>query len=81
MDWHQSFIMTYLERKILQLGYINIPTEVLRRTWTIFAHCQGDLLNASKIFGNLGISVPTIMKYIELFEDLFLIRLLRPMVE
>nr|WP_121543741.1 DUF4143 domain-containing protein [Candidatus Rickettsia colombianensi] len=77
MNWLQSFIMTYLEREIPQLGY-NISTEVLRRTWTIFAHCQGNLLNASKIAASLGISVPTIMRYIDLFEDLFLIRLLRP---
>ncbi|WP_147143587.1 ATP-binding protein [Rickettsia asiatica] len=77
MNWRQSFIMTYLEREIPQLGY-NISTEILRRTWTIFAHCQGDLLNASKIAASLGISVPTIMRYIDLFEDLFLIRLLRP---
>ncbi len=33
---------------------------------------------AKEIAASLGISVPTIMRYIDLFEDLFLIRLLRP---
>jgi predicted AAA+ superfamily ATPase len=69
--------MTYLEREIPQLGY-NISAEILRRALTIFAHSQGDLLNATKISAGLGISVTTIIRYIDLFEDLFLVRLLRP---
>lgn len=77
MNWRQSFIMTYLEREIPQLGY-NISAEILRRALTIFAHSQGDLLNATKISAGLGISVTTIIRYIDLFEDLFLVRLLRP---
>ena len=77
MTWRESFVTTYLERDIRQLGY-NISSALLRRFWTMLAHIQGDLVNASKIASGLGVSTPTVMRYIDLFEDLFLIRVLRP---
>jgi len=77
MSWRQSFIRTYLERDIPQMGP-RIPAETLRRFWTMLAHNQGELLNASRLAMGLGVSIPTIGRYLDLLADLFLIRLLRP---
>ena len=48
LRWRADFIRTYLERDIPQLGP-RIPAESLRRLWTMLAHHQGGLLNASRL--------------------------------
>jgi predicted AAA+ superfamily ATPase len=77
MAWRQSFIKTYLERDIPQFGP-RIPSESLRRLWTMLAHFQGNPLNASMLGQSLGLSGQTISRYIDLLSDLFLIRRLCP---
>lgn len=75
--WRQSFISTYLERDVPQFGS-RIPAATLRNLWTMLAHVQGGLLNQSKLAGGLGVSVPSIHRYLDLLGDLFLIRKLQP---
>jgi hypothetical protein len=72
-----SFIRTYLERDVPQLGP-RIPAQTLERLWTMLAHGQGTLLNASKLASGLSISAPTVASYIDLLVDLLLVRRLRP---
>lgn len=75
--WRTNFITTYLEREVPQLGP-RIPAALLRRLWTMLAHSQGSQLNMSKLSSSLDVAVPTIKRYIELLEDLLLVRLLKP---
>lgn len=77
LRWRENFIRTYLEREIPQLGP-RIPAETLRRLWTMLAHNQGQLLNASAIARGLGVSVPTVSNYLDLLVDFFLVRRLQP---
>ena len=72
-----NFIRTYLERDVPQFGR-RIPAETLERLWTMLAHSQGALLNASKLAAGLAISAPTVASYIDLLVDLLLVRRLRP---
>lgn len=72
-----NFIRTYLERDVQQFGR-RIPAETLERLWTMLAHSQGTLLNASKLASGLSISAPTVTNYIDLLVDLLLVRRLRP---
>lgn len=76
-EWRRDFIKSYLERDIPQLGP-KIPSETLRRFWTMLAHVQGSLLNASQLARSLGVSVQTITRYIDLLVDLLLVRRLQP---
>lgn len=75
--WRQNFIKTYLERDIPQLGP-RIPSETLRRFWTMLAHLQGSLVNASQIAKSLGTSSNTVASYLDLMTDLMLVRRLEP---
>lgn len=75
--WRQNFISTYLERDIPQLG-TRIPAVTLRRLWTMLAHHQGGQLNTAQLGASLGITIPTVKRYIELLEDLFLVRTILP---
>ena len=76
-EWRQIFVRTYLERDIPQLGP-RIPAATLMRFWTMLAHTQGELLNASKLAGSLGVKSVTVSRYLDLMTDLLLIRKLEP---
>jgi len=45
--WRESFIRTYLEMDLPQLG-IRVPAPQIRRFWTMLAHVHGQLWNASR---------------------------------
>ncbi|MCY7349583.1 MAG: ATP-binding protein [Cytophagaceae bacterium] len=77
LRWRLNFISTYLERDVPQFGP-RIPAVILRRLWTMLAHSQGGQLNTAQLGASLGLSAPTAKRYIELLEDLLLIRSLRP---
>ena len=75
--WRQNFIRTYLERDIPQLGP-RIPAKTLHNFWTMLAHVQATMVNASKIASGLDVSSPTVSRYIDLMVDLLLVRKLHP---
>lgn len=77
MALRRDFIRTYLERDVPMFGP-RIPAETLGRFWTMLAHSQGCLLNASKFAANLGVSAPTVTSYLGLLSDLLLVRRLPP---
>ncbi len=77
LKYRKSFIRTYLERDIPQFGP-RIPAETLERLWTMLAHAQGTLLNASRLAVGLSVSAPTVNSYVDLLVDLLLVRRLRP---
>ena len=77
LTFRRNFIRTCLERDIPQFGP-RIPAETLERLWTMLAHSQGTLLNASRLAMSLSISAPTVTNYIDLLVDLLLVRRLRP---
>ena len=77
MLWLENFIRTYIERDIPQLGF-QIPALQLRRLLMMSAHNQGQLLNASKLGEALGLTHPTIRRYIDLLEQTYILRTLQP---
>ncbi|HET7717531.1 MAG TPA: ATP-binding protein [Bauldia sp.] len=77
LAYRQNFVRTYLERDIPQFGR-RIPSETLGRFWTMLAHGQGTLLNASRLASGLSVSSPTVSGYVDLLADLLLVRRLPP---
>ncbi len=75
--WRRDFIKTYLERDIPQLGP-RIPSETLNRFWTMLAHNQGAIFNASQLSRNIEVSSITVARYLDLMVDLLLVRRLQP---
>ncbi len=73
LTWREMFISTYLDKDIPALGP-RIPATTLRRLWTMLAHCQGELLDQSKLAASLAISGQTVSRYIDLLCDLMLVR-------
>jgi predicted AAA+ superfamily ATPase len=77
VQWREDYIRTFLERDIPQLGF-KIPASAIGRLWRMLAHSHGQVLNASKIAGAMGLSSHTIRKYIDLLEQTFMVRVLAP---
>lgn len=77
LSFRRNFIRTYLERDVPQFGR-RIPAETLGRFWTMLAHAQGTLLNASQLASSLATSTPTVIGYVDLMVDLLLVRRLTP---
>ena len=75
--WLDNYIRTYIERDIPQLGF-QIPAIQLRRLLTMCAHNQGQQLNLSKLGESLGLTHPTIKRYIDLLEQTFIVRTFQP---
>ena len=74
----RDLIRTYLQRDVAWLSP-RLPAETLGRLWTMLAHSQGALLNASRLAGSLGVSANTVTRYLDTLADLLLIRRLPPL--
>lgn len=74
----RDFIRTYLERDVPMFGP-RVPATTMERLWTMLAHHQGGVLNASNIARSLEISVQSVTRYIDLLCDLLLTRRLPPL--
>ncbi len=75
--WIENFVGTYLNRDLLQLGLNASPT-VIRNLWSMMAHLNGQLLNATTIGKSLGLTTPTVKRYIDFLEEAFLLKSLHP---
>lgn len=77
LSWRRQFVHTFLERDVPQLG-IGIPAAALLRFWTMLAHYHGNVWNAAEPARSLGVSEPTVRRYLDLLRGLFMVRQLQP---
>jgi len=75
--WMRNFISTYLNRDLIQLG-LNASSHVIRDLWIMMAHLNGQLFNATTLANSLGVTTPTIKRYVDFLEDAFLLKSLYP---
>jgi uncharacterized protein len=78
--WRESFIRTFLERDIPQLG-ITIASETLRRFWTMVAHYHGQVWNAAEFARSLGTAENTARRYLDILSGAYMVRVLPPWFE
>jgi uncharacterized protein len=75
--WRREFIRTFLERDLPQLG-VSVPAPALLRFWTMLAHYHGQVWKATDPARSLGVSEPTVRRYLDLLTGVFMIRQLPP---
>ena len=75
--WRRELVRTFLERDLPQLG-VTIPSEALLRFWSMLAHYHGGVWNAAEFARSLGVSEPTVRRYLDLLSGLYLVRQLSP---
>jgi uncharacterized protein len=72
--WRQDFIKTFLQRDLPGLG-LRVPAETMRRFWTMLAHLQGQVFNASLLGQSLGgASHTTTTRYLDALVDTMMLR-------
>ena len=76
-EYRDFLIRSYLERE-MPLHGVRLAPGKLRHLWTRLAHSQGGLLNAAGLSRNLEVDVRTIQSHLDLLENLFLLRRLKP---
>ena len=77
VSWRRQLIQTFLERDVSQLSP-GISASALRRFWTIVAHSHGGVWNNAEPARSLGVSEPTVRRYLDLLTGLYMIRQLSP---
>ncbi len=77
LAWRKNFIQTFLERDLPQLG-IGTASVALLRFWTMLAHYHGQIWNAAEPARSLGVSEPTVRRYLDVLSGVFMVRQLPP---
>jgi predicted AAA+ superfamily ATPase len=75
--WRRDFVLTFLERDVPQFG-IQIPSTSLFRFWSVLAHYHGQIWNVAETARTLNIGETTARRYMDLLQDLFMVRQLQP---
>lgn len=75
--WRKSFVQTFLERDLPRWG-VQIQAGNLLRFWTMISHYHGQVWNAAEPARSLGVSEPTVRRYLDILQDVFMVRILQP---
>lgn len=75
--WLRDYLSLVIERDLPQLG-LNVPAPVMQRFWRMLAHYHAQTWNAAEPARSLGISEPTVRKYLDFLTGLQLVRQLPP---
>ncbi|WP_323671110.1 ATP-binding protein [Candidatus Poriferisodalis multihospitum] len=77
LTWRKSYTQTFVERDLPQFG-AGLAAPTVHRLVLMLAHYHGQIVNVRALATALGISETTVRRYLDLLEQLFLIRQLRP---
>ncbi len=80
LNWRLAYISTFLERDLSLLGF-DISPQVMRRFWMMLCAYHGQLFNAAELSKSLMISPKTAMRYLDILQGTFMIRVLQPWFE
>ena len=75
--WLESFVRTFLERDLPELG-VRVPGPALRRFWTMLAHWHGQVWNSSEFARSFGVADTTIRRYLDILTGALVVRQLQP---
>lgn len=75
--WMNNYVKNYVERDLPLLGLSASPS-LIRRLWTMLAHCHGQTLNYEQLSKSLEIDQKTVKRYIDFLEEALLVRRLQP---
>jgi uncharacterized protein len=79
-EWRRGFVRTFLERDLPALG-IQVPSETLRRFWTMIAHYHGQVWNGAELARAFGVSGVTVRRYLDTLTSALVLRQLPPWFE
>ncbi len=72
--WAEYFIKSYVERDLSAIFGVGITPALARNFWNMIAIQHGNIWNAEAMARSLGVSGPTVNRYLEFMEGAFLLR-------
>ena len=75
--WLDSFVRTFLERDLPELG-VRVPAPALRRFWTMLGHWHGQVWKSSEFARSFGVADTTVKRYLDILSAALVVRQLRP---
>lgn len=72
-EWMNSFVKSYIERDLSKLFGAELTSSVISRLLNMLSHIDGSVWNAEMIARSLGITAPTVNRYMDFLEGAFLI--------
>lgn len=75
--WRQDFVRHFLNVDLGALG-VGVDPQSMGRFWRMLAHLHGQLLNASALSRSLGVSAPTVGRWLDHLVDALVVRRLEP---
>lgn len=79
IEWRKNFIRSYLGYDLRLMGYdLRLEPPVLENILELLAHYQGQTLNVNSISSAIKLSRPTVTKYLDILNQTFMVRMLRP---
>lgn len=76
--WLDDFIRSYIERDLGHLFGVDLSPVTLRNFWSMLAHSNGNIWNAEVFARSLGVSSPTVIRYLTFLEGGYITRRLPP---
>lgn len=77
-EWIDDFIVSYVERDLAKMFGVDLAPTLLRNFWSMLAHSNGNLFNGESFARSLGVSSPTVNRYMNFLEGGYLVRRLQP---
>jgi predicted AAA+ superfamily ATPase len=78
IEWLDYFIKSYIERDLSMLYDVQINSKIVRNFWQMLANNNASLWNAETYARALGITAPTVNRYLDFLEGAYLVRRLQP---
>lgn len=76
-QWRHAAIQRHVSGDLPLLG-MNAPAPLMTRFWQMLAHYHGQTWNAAEPARSLGISEPTVRRYLDYLTQTFMVRQLQP---
>ena len=77
LNWRLQAIQRHVEQDLPQLG-VQVPAPAMLRFWRMLAHYHGQIWNAADPARSLGVSEPTVRRYLDTLTQTFMLRQLQP---
>jgi uncharacterized protein len=77
MAWRTQAVQRHVETDLPQLG-VNVPAPAMLRFWRMLAHYHGQTWSAADPARSLGVSEPTVRRWLDVLTQTFMLRQLQP---
>ena len=77
-EWYRYFMQSYIKRDLAQMFGTILSEKIVENFWKMLAGNNGALFNKQMYARSLGVTAPTVSRYLDYMEAAFLINELQP---